>query len=253
MGTADQLIAWARTQLGVTEDPPGSNKVRYWADIGMPTLNGSPWCAAFYLAGLTATDTRPVTRSVWVPAIVLDYKHARRLFAPADAEPGDQCLFHIGKGHTGVLESVDLTARTVTCIEGNTVATAGGGSQDNGGGVFRRTREWSLVMGCGRPDFAHNPGPVVPAQENPMMLIDAKGADDNGRDSHWEVLTPTGDIRNWNAARPLKSLGELVPTHPPIVAAALDPSGDGVVLFADDAHQDERGHWVRSTYKILAT
>lgn len=97
-------------------------------------------------------------------------------------------------------------------------------------------------------------GPVVHAEEADMamIVIDPKGADDLGRDSHWEV-TKDGNVNNWNAARPLKSLGQLVKDHAPIVAAVLDPSGDGVVMFADDAHQDERGHWVRSTYKVLVS
>lgn len=87
-----------------------------------------------------------------------------------------------------------------------------------------------------------------------LMVIDPKGADDLGRDSLWEV-TPEGNVKNWNAARPLPSLSQLTPPvvldkGVRIVAALPDPSGDGLVMVASDARQDERGHWVRSTYKV---
>lgn len=84
-----------------------------------------------------------------------------------------------------------------------------------------------------------------------MIVLDPKGRDDQGRDSHWEV-TKEGNVKNWNGARPLKSLHDLGVTAS-IVAAVADPSGDGLVMMADDAHQDDRGHWVRSTYKILVS
>jgi hypothetical protein len=152
MGTADDLIEWARTQLGVTEDPPGSNHVRYWDDIGQSGAQGQPWCAAFVLAGLDATGTTATTRSVYVPTITDDYDQAGDLYSVSDGQPGDQLLYDIGAGHTGILVSLDLDARTVTAIEGNTSAGPGG-SQDNGGGVFQRVRLFEDVIGVGRPQF----------------------------------------------------------------------------------------------------
>lgn len=95
--------------------------------------------------------------------------------------------------------------------------------------------------------------PLPPSEEDmPRIFIDPKGPDDIGRDSFWEVEFPTGNMKNWNGARPLKSLNEVEPDHVPIVGAVPDPSGDGLVLIGNDARRDERGHWVVSTYKILA-
>ncbi len=51
-------------------------------------------------------------------------------------------------GHTGILESA--AASTVTVVEGNTSA-GNKGSQNNGGGVYRRTRSKSLVKAYIRP------------------------------------------------------------------------------------------------------
>jgi hypothetical protein len=199
-----------------------------------------------------------VSRSVFVPTLVVDYRKAGRLFPVAQGKPGDQVLFHFGQGHTGILESIDPVKRTVTCIEGNT-SQGVKGSQDDGGGVFRRTRPWSDVSGCGRPAFTGEAAApagdetvtqnIVEELEAPMIVLDPKGADDMGRDAHWE-FDKLGNAFNWNGARPLKSLGELDPKpNLPIVAAVPDPSGDGVVLIAGDTRQDERGHWVRSTYR----
>ena len=252
MTTPPALLDWAKKQLGVTENPPNSNHVRYWDDVGMSGAQGQPWCAAFYLAGLTAVGVKPVSRSVFVPTLVSDYRSAKRLYRMEDAEPGDQVLYHFGHGHTGIVESVDLGNRMVTAIEGNTSANAQG-SQDNGGGVFRKVRPWTDISGCGRPLFdtsTENPQPFIEENDMPMIVLDPKGPDDLGRDSHWE-FDRFGNAFNWNGARPLKSLSQLDPQpNLPIVAVIPDPSGDGVVLMAGDTRQDERGHWVRSTYRI---
>src|SRR4051794_3867399 len=132
-GSADEFLAWCNSQLGVTEHPPESNHVPYWPAVGLVWGQGQPWCAAFYLAGLLAVEVEPVTRSVYVPTIVNDYKRVGKLHDVADAPPGDQVLFHIGKGHTGTVVSIDSKKRTLTTIEGNTSAGSKG-SQDNGGG-----------------------------------------------------------------------------------------------------------------------
>lgn len=166
--TADALVAWARDQIGTTEDPPGSNRVRYWDDCGQPGAQGQPWCCAFVLAGLLKIGSKPVTRSVYVPRIVSDYDKAGRLHPVRDAQPGDQVLFHFGEGHTGIVVSINHTARTVTAIEGNTSSNSSG-SQDNGGGVYQRTRKWSLVTGVGRPLFV-NPG-VKPMFSPPLSIV----------------------------------------------------------------------------------
>jgi hypothetical protein len=250
VATAQTLLDWGRRQLGTTENPAGSNRVRYWDDVGMHKLQTQPWCAAFYLAGLLATGVTPVSRSVYVPRLVTDYKNADRLFPIDKAKPGDQVLYNIGDGHTGIVVSISAASRTVIAIEGNTSAGAAG-SQNNGGGVYMRVRPWSVVTGVGRPSFT-NPLPAKPEAPMRMFVIDPKGVDDLGRDSVWEI-DEQGNVFNWNAARPLKSRREVDPgATVAIVAAVPDPSGDGVVMIGADDRQDNRGHWVRSTWRIVA-
>lgn len=167
MATADALLAWARTQLGVTENPPASNRVRYWDDIGQSGNQGQPWCAAFYLAGLMRVGVGPVTRSVYVPEIRSIYQHAGRLKPIEQAQPGDQVFFsfgdHAAKTHTGIVVAVDAKARTVESIDGNT-SPALGGVEWNGGGVYHRIRPWSQTWGVGHPAF----DPV--AEVKPMFV-----------------------------------------------------------------------------------
>lgn len=99
------------------------------------------------------------------------------------------------------------------------------------------------------------PAPVAEEADDmakSWIVLDAKGPDDNGRDSHWEI-DEQGHVYNWNGARPIRSLREIDPhAHLPLVDVVADPSGDGFVCFAADQMMEPNGHWVRSTYKLLA-
>ena len=61
-------------------------------------------------------------------------------------QPGDIAIFTFG--HTGIVERA--LPGSVMCIEGNT-SPGQSGSQDNGGGVYRRQRNLALVRAFIRP------------------------------------------------------------------------------------------------------
>ena len=42
----ENVIGIARGELGVTEDPPGSNRTKYWEAYD-PAFQGQPWCVCF--------------------------------------------------------------------------------------------------------------------------------------------------------------------------------------------------------------
>lgn len=198
MATAEALLTWARTQLGVVEKPPASNRIKYWDDIGMSGNQGQPWCAAFVLAGLERIGVGPVSRSVYVPTIRNDYQRAKRLRTIADAVPGDQVFFsfgnHTDKTHTGIVESIDPQARIVTSIDGNTTPPLGRGAEWNGGGVYRRTRPWSLTWGVGHPQFdpAHPAPPaVVNFPGDHMHRIDLNIPNLDGNGNGWVAVPNT--------------------------------------------------------------
>lgn len=154
----DAALAWAKSKLGVKEHPAGSNtgpQISTWQKAA--GMGPGPWCGAFAKASADHGGARVTPEARYTPWIE---KHAKARTGgyegwvlPSDslAKPGDHVVFDwnpgTGADHVGVLESVNRTARTVTCIEGN---TSNGGSQDNGGAVLRKTRPFSQVRGVAR-------------------------------------------------------------------------------------------------------
>lgn len=146
-------LAFAATQIGVMEQPLGSNRGpevdAYLRSVGLdPTKGAYAWCAAFVYYCFQQAATRlgranPVVKT----AGVLDHwskagkAGVPRIFGadalnnPALVKPGHIFILDYGggAGHTGLVESVN-GGKLVT-IEGN---TNDGGSRE-GIGVFRRT------------------------------------------------------------------------------------------------------------------
>lgn len=152
--SALQALAWANAQVGTVEHPAGSNagpKITTWeraSGYGFPV----PWCQCFANATAVAGGA-PQLRDGFTPT-VLNGSHAGQGFKRIsldNADPGDMVFFKWPGvsgficDHVGIL--VSKTASTVTCIEGNT-SSSNAGSQNNGGGVFTRTRSRSLVAGA---------------------------------------------------------------------------------------------------------
>lgn len=152
--SAQQALTWAQAQVGTVEHPAGSNSgpgITAWeraSGYGFPV----PWCQCFANAAAVAGGA-PQLKDGFTPT-VLNGSHAglgfNRISLDA-ADPGDFVFFKWPGvsgficDHVGVL--VAKTASTVTCIEGNT-SSSNAGSQNNGGGVFVRTRSRSLVAGA---------------------------------------------------------------------------------------------------------
>ena len=154
----------ARDQLGVLEQPPGSNSGplvnQYLASVNTPP--GNPWCAAFVY---WCFDQAATALNVPNPAIrtagALDIwneagKHGAHRIACAEAadvpglvQPGMVFVISTGggHGHVGLVESIDGVV--LTTIEGNTNA---GGSRE-GIGVFRHQGRRIAQISCGFVDF----------------------------------------------------------------------------------------------------
>jgi len=133
----------AQGELGKTESPAGSNRTKYGKWIG---LDGYAWCMSFVQwcfdqAGYPLPHKTGSCNDLlsWY----LKYQPERIVTTP---KPRDIIIYNFG--HTGIVESV--AAGTITAIEGNTSAS-NKGSQDNGGGVYRRTRSKTLVKAYIRP------------------------------------------------------------------------------------------------------
>lgn len=171
--SAEAVIAVTRRELGITEYPPGSNRVKYW-DIYGPEWQGQPWCvaflawcfrqagegAAFFGGGKTASCG---TLMRW-------YQAMGQMVPVEQVQAGDIVIlnFHGTQDteHCGIVEDrydvVNLSTGAplyVVTIEGNT----GTGSQANGGMVCRKTRYPSQIVAVCRPKYK---------EEKPMPKTD---------------------------------------------------------------------------------
>lgn len=150
--TAAAHVARLRAEIGYTESPPGTNRTKYAAVAGH--ANGQPWCETFIVAMAKSGGLLLPSYSAYTPTVAQSFKATGRWHATPQV--GDLAFFDFPDSvhriqHVGTV--VAFTAKTVTTIDGNT-SSGPGGSEDNGGGVYERTRSRSLVVGYGRPIYA---------------------------------------------------------------------------------------------------
>lgn len=174
MPSAQTVLDLARTELGYVEQggPHGNdgNITKFWTwfdDLAGTHDQGLSWCATFQLwldfhAGLALEPDW--VHFIYCPSWEGFLRRSGRLVALDQAVAGDYLFFHFPgeaneANHIGRLVSIDRAARTVTCIEGNT-AKGTRGSQSNGGGVYQRTRAFSVVRSVGRPLYQGDDMPL---------------------------------------------------------------------------------------------
>lgn len=160
--TASKALAWAASQIGYTrwDDPEEGSLYGRWYAKKHGTYYGTsgvPFCAMFASWCLTDDDGASVIPGgdfAYVPNGINAARSAGQLVAPSNAAPGDLiCFDWDGDGvadHVGLVEA--NYGSWVQTIEGNTSSGAAG-SQSNGGGVWRRTRDWSAVCAVIRPSY----------------------------------------------------------------------------------------------------
>nr|DAR87253.1 MAG TPA: CHAP domain protein [Caudoviricetes sp.] len=160
--TASKALAWAASQIGYTrwDDPEEGSLYGRWYAKKHGTYYGTsgvPFCAMFASWCLTDDDGASVIPGgdfAYVPYAINAARAAGQLVAPSNAAPGDLiCFDWDGDGvadHVGLVEA--NYGSWVQTIEGNTSSGAAG-SQSNGGGVWRRTRDWDSVCAVIRPSY----------------------------------------------------------------------------------------------------
>ena len=160
---ADEAVEWAFKQLGKTESPPSSNTGGFpISECQEFTIgyDGVPYCGCFvaYAAAKIGGASFPeLARLAYTPYIDYDAGMGRnglKEVAAEDVRRGDFAVFHFGSGgakHVGLCVG-PVHNGTTDCVEGNTSAGTTG-SQDDGGGIFRRSRPVSHVICFARPDY----------------------------------------------------------------------------------------------------
>ena len=147
MTTRNQVLRKAASYIGYTEK--GNNITQFW-ERQKPSYQGGAWCAAFVVDVLEQCGNKllkSVPLPYYTPSMEQWAKKTGRWKASKDCKPGDVLIFGNDHAvHTGFLEK-QIDSRYVQTIEGNT-SSGNGGSQTNGGGVYRRVRPRSWVRGC---------------------------------------------------------------------------------------------------------
>lgn len=151
MTTIDQVLDRAASQIGVKEQPPGSNRTAYGDWYGV----SGPWCAMFvswctYMEGLSLKAST-AKGFAYTPAGAEWFKREGRwTAAPARGHvvffdfPGD----NVNRiSHVGFVEEVRADGSIVT-IEGNTDERGG----RTGGQVMRKLRRVGIA-GYGIPNY----------------------------------------------------------------------------------------------------
>lgn len=154
--TKAAVLKIAEWQLGITENPPNSNKVKYNTWFYGKEVSGSayPWCMAFVewvfnQAGFSLYKTASCS------AMVNQYKKlAPHQVITKGFRAGDIVFFDFsGKKskteHVGICTGVSANGNTIVSIEGNTSTS----NNSNGGAVMQRTRSVSLITCAIRPNY----------------------------------------------------------------------------------------------------
>ena len=150
--TRESVLQIARWQLGVLENPGGSNKVKYntWY-YGREVSGGSyPWCMVFvqwvfHQAGFNLSRTASCTE-------LRGKYEAAGQWVTESFKPGDIVMFDFSgrkkkTEHCGIV--MEVRKDCLITIEGNT----GSGNDANGGAVMERKRELRYVAGACRPMY----------------------------------------------------------------------------------------------------
>ena len=167
----NKVLEVARRELGQTESPAGSNNTKYGAAYG---LQGQPWCVIFLWwlfreAGESAAFFGGA-KTASCGTLLRWYREQGLTVPVSEVQPGDIVIlnFHGTQDteHCGLV--VDYSLRVspktgapefVVTIEGNTTPGLEG-SQDNGGSVALKNRDfWNIVAVC-RPKYSEEPETV---------------------------------------------------------------------------------------------
>ena len=180
----NKVLEIARAELGYTESPPGSNRTKYGAWIG---LDGQPWCMSFiawcfHQAGdFTAFMGGGKTGSCCI--LYLWYVAQGQTVPVEDVQAGDIVILNFSgtkeTQHCGLVEDTPVQngRQVIYTIEGNTSTS---GSQSNGGMVCRKIRYPAQIVGVCHPKYKEEPMPQEKDYIGRWSEQDMRWADEAG-------------------------------------------------------------------------
>jgi len=145
----DAALAEAYKYIGMSEQPPGSNKVMFSEWYGMT----GPWCAMFVTYCFVASKSKSFIKGskyAYCPYVLADAKAGRnglRVVPKSDVRSGDIVLFDWNKDgtsdHIGIVDKPPVKKNVrFSTIEGNTSGT----NPSDGGMVAKMSRVTSDVI-----------------------------------------------------------------------------------------------------------
>lgn len=165
-----KVLETARADLGYTENPPGSNRTKYWEAYD-PKMQGQPWCVAALWFWFNEAGERMAFfgggKTASCSVLLRWYKEQGLTVPVSEVQVGDIVIlnFHGTQDteHCGlVYEVVNDTFGHLVGVrtyEGNT--SPSDGSQSNGGMVCDKDRLKSQIVGVCRPQYKpDDPQPV---------------------------------------------------------------------------------------------
>lgn len=184
MNQIDALLTVAASQLGVEEEPKGSNCIKYNTAYYGRSVSGSsyPWCMVFVwwcfkeagLSNLFMDGGKTASCTT-----LMRWAKAHGQFITSQYKPGDILLYQFdaddAADHTGIC--VDADSSTVTAIEGNTNDRVAEVERKiySLHGAFRPLYDDEEVTGCGitLPELRN--GSRGPCVESMQILLEGNG------------------------------------------------------------------------------
>lgn len=154
--TKEQIVNRALGEVGTTEYPPNSNKVKYNTWYYGKEVSGAsyPWCMTFIQWLFKDSGLLPL-KTASCSALYNEFKKRGQIVT--NPEPGDIVFFKWNTSnfpcqHVGFVLSAN--SGSVETIEGNTSVT----SNDNGGSVMKRQRPRNKsIVAFARPKYENIP------------------------------------------------------------------------------------------------
>lgn len=240
MNTVQDVINIARSQVGTQETPPGSNRVKYWDQIGRSDAQGESWCACFVTwcmiqAKVPFPSIDTPHGYVYCPdAVTFGRAHGELVNSP---QAGDIVLFDWNhdaiSDHTGIVTGV--SGQSFTTIEGNSGTP---------GSV--RANSWAnheFVVAFFRPPYGSNaptgPTPIAIKLSDANIvsalawLARRRSMLGKSPTGGFAVARPDGAVDNFGNSRFYGSMAGR-PMNAPVVAMAYTKSGNGYWLIGED-------------------
>lgn len=149
---ASELIKVAEKEIGYVEGK--NNSTKYGIAYGM---NNVWWCMQFIWWCFNQTDKFLFFNGCKCASCsqLMNWAKGKNQWVTKDFKPGDILIYKWKKSknaadHCGICVAANKSS--VTVIEGNT-SNSSKGSQSNGDGVYKKNREYSVILGAYRPKY----------------------------------------------------------------------------------------------------